>query len=78
MKDSSSLYIVKSAKKIFNNNNNKNGSVSAFKAFEDSSSPYLISSVIRFFPPNNPKNLGSSYKMDQDFWDCFERVKLAC
>ena len=34
---------------------------------------YHISSVIKqkFFPlQNNPKNLGPSYKMDLDFWDC--------
>ena len=39
---------------------------------------YCVSLVIRwsFFPfQNNPQNLGLSYKMDLDFWDCFGRIK---
>ena len=39
--------------------------------------PYFFSyKTVSFFFENNPKNVDPSYKIDLDFWDCFERVKL--
>ena len=33
---------------------------------------FAIESYTRFTLPYNPKDLDLSYKMDLDFWDCFE------
>ena len=39
--------------------------------------PYFSAYKTEAFPfQNKPKNLDLSYKMDQDFWDCFGRAKL--
>ena len=39
---------------------------------------YFLAYKMEFFFSfqNNPKNLGQSYMMDLDLWDCLERVKL--
>ena len=38
--------------------------------------PYFLGYKIEFFSfQNNPKNLGPSYKMDLDLWDCLGRVQ---
>ena len=47
------------------------------KAYENLLLPYFFSYKMEFFSfENNPKNLGPSYKMDLDLWDCLGRIKL--
>ena len=48
------------------------------KSYESLLLPYFFSYKMDFFfLRKQSKNLGPSYKMDLDLWDCLGRIKLA-